>query len=75
MPSVKNLSEKTVILKIAGANAPVSTTVISEDTQGLWFSGGGLIGQLAQAGMPTGFASPIIFVPFSQIQYLIVNAG
>jgi hypothetical protein len=43
MPDVKNLREKTVILKIVGANASVSTNVISEDTQGLWFSGGGLI--------------------------------
>jgi hypothetical protein len=74
MPDVKNLREKTVILKIVGANASVSTNVISEDSQGLWFSGGGLIGHLAQAGMPTGFSSPLIFVPYSQIQYLILNA-
>jgi hypothetical protein len=74
MPDVKNLREKTVILKIAGTNAAVSTTVMSEDSHGLWFAGGGLIGELAQAGMPTGISSPIIFVPFSQIQYLIVNA-
>jgi hypothetical protein len=74
MPDIKNLREKTVILKIAGTNAAVSTTVMSEDTQGLWFSGGGLIGQLAQAGLPVGIPSPLIFVPFSQIEYLMVSA-
>jgi len=44
------------------------------ETQGLWFSGGGLIGQLAQAGLPVGIPSPLIFVPFSQIEYLMVSA-
>ena len=74
MPDIKNLREKTVILKIAGTNAAVGTKVVSEDNHGLWFSGGGLIGQLAQAGMPAGISSPLIFVPFSQIEYLMVSA-
>jgi len=74
MPDTRHLRNKTVILKTAGIIKAVSTSVVSEESDGLWFSGGGgLIGALADAGIPTGLKTPVVFVPFSQIQWLIAE--
>ncbi len=73
MTDMKHLRNKTVILKIAPISKAVSTGVVSEESDGLWFSGGGLIGALADAGIPVGMKAPAIFVPFSQIQWLIAE--
>ncbi len=73
MLDTKHLRNKTVILKIVATSKAASTTVVSEDSDGLWFSGGGLVGALADAGTPTGMKSAAIFVPFAQIQWLIAE--
>jgi hypothetical protein len=73
MPSTKQLRNSPVILKMTGANRAFSTSVIAEEPDGLWFSGGGLIGELAQAGLPVGMKSPAVFLPFSQIQWLMTE--
>jgi hypothetical protein len=71
MVDTRQLRNKTVILKFAAISKAVSTSVVSEENDGLWFSDGGLIGALADSGIPAGMKAPAIFVPFSQIQWLI----
>ena len=73
MPDTRHLRNKTVILKTAAISKAVSTSVVSEESDGLWFSGVGLIGALADAGIPSGLKTPAVFVPFSQIQWLIAE--
>jgi hypothetical protein len=73
MVDTAHLRNKTVILKIAGIINAVSTSVVSEEREGLWFSGVGLIAALADAGIPSGLKTPAVFVPFSQIQWLIAE--
>jgi hypothetical protein len=73
MPETKDLRNKTVILKMAGPYRAVSTNVVHEEENGLWFSGGGLLGELTEAGIPEGVRSPVVFVPFPQIHYLIAE--
>jgi hypothetical protein len=73
MPSTKQLRNSPVILKMTGANRAFTTNVIAEEPDGLWFSGGGLVGELAHAGLPVGMKSPAVFLPFSQIQWLMTE--
>ena len=75
MPDTRHLRTKTVILKMAGANRAVSTEVVNEEEDGLWFSGGELIGELREAfrTIPQTMKNPAVFVPFSQIQFLTVD--
>jgi hypothetical protein len=73
MVDTRHVRDKAVILKIAAISKAVSTSVVSEENDGLWFSGGDLIGALGDAGIPKGMKSPAIFVPFSQIQWLIAE--
>jgi hypothetical protein len=73
MPSTKQLRNSPVILKMTGANRAFSTSVIAEEPDGLWFSGGGLIGELAQGSLPVEMKSPTVFLPFSQIQWLMTE--
>jgi hypothetical protein len=48
--------------------------VVNEENDGLWFSDGDVIGALVDAGIPrAGMKAPAIFVPFSQIQWLIAE--
>jgi hypothetical protein len=73
MVDTRHLHDKKIILKIAATSKAVDTSVVNEENDGLWFSGGGLIGALAGAGIPVGMKAPAIFVPFSQIQWLIAE--
>lgn len=73
MVDTRHLRNKTVILNFPAISKAVSTSVVNEENDGLWFSGGGLIGALADAGIPAGMKTPAIFVPFSQIQWLIAE--
>lgn len=73
MVDTRHLRNKTVILKFAAISKAVSTSVVNEENDGLWFSDGGLIGALVDAGIPAGIKAPAIFVPFCQIQWLIAE--
>jgi hypothetical protein len=73
MPSTKQLRNCPVVLKMTGANRAFATSVIAEESDGLWFSGGGLMGELAQVDLPVGMKSPTVFLPFSQIQWLMTE--
>ncbi len=73
MPSTKELRNSPVILKMTGANRAFTTNVVAEETEGLWFCGGGLVGELVQAGLHLGMKSPTVFLPFSQIQWLMTE--
>ena len=74
MADLKHLRTKTVILKMAGANRAVSTEVVNEEEDGLWFSSDALFGELrgTYPAIP-GMKSPAVFVPVSQVQFLIVD--
>jgi hypothetical protein len=76
MQDTRHLQDKTVILKMAGVTKAVSTSVVHVELDGLWFSGGSLLGEMVQAEIPRqGMKSPAVFVPFSQIQYLIAESA
>ena len=49
MPDLGHLREKTVILKMTGASRAVSTKVVSEEEDGLWFASDALFGELRGA--------------------------
>ena len=68
MVDTRHLRNKTVILMFPAISRAVSTCVVNEENDGLWFSDGGLIGALVDAGIPAGIKAPAIFVPFCQIQ-------
>jgi hypothetical protein len=74
MPDTRHLRTKNVILKMAGANRAVSTKVVNEEEDGLWFSSDALFGELrgAYPAIPN-MTSPAVFVPFWQVQFLIVD--
>jgi hypothetical protein len=73
MVDTRHLRNKTVILKFPAISKAVSTSVVNEENDGLWFSDGDMIGALVDAGIPAGMKAPAIFVPFSQIQWLIAE--
>ena len=63
-----------MILKMAAANRAVSAEVVNEEEDGLWFSSEALFGELGGTyqAIP-GMKSPSVFVPFSQVHFLIVD--
>jgi hypothetical protein len=73
MIDLGHLRNRPIILKMTGISKAIKADVVCEEKEGVWFSGDALMGQLAEAGLPVAMKCPAIFVPLSQIQWLIAE--
>ncbi len=69
------LRDKTVVLKITGFPHPITATVVNVEISGIWILTQELPPELAQAGalIQAGARKPVVFVPFSQVLYLVAT--
>lgn len=75
--SLEELQNQTIVFKITGFPKAMSGTLVSVDDAGIWVSSQELPSEIAQAGALTRKAPtrPVLFVPFSQLLYLVVSEG
>jgi hypothetical protein len=68
-----HLRDKTVMLRMVAANRTLSAVVSHVEDDGIWLLGGDFVNQLAAAtgGLPAGRKSAAVYVPFSQIVWMI----
>jgi hypothetical protein len=68
-----HLRDKNVMVRIAGLNRTMSATVSYVENDGIWLTGGDFLNQLAAAtgGFPLGIKTPALYVPFSQLQWMV----
>lgn len=70
-----NLKGKQVIIKLTALDKAITTNVSNVDNDGIWFVAGDLVHALAKvATIPVGIAKPIVFVPFSRLDWLVVSS-
>jgi len=69
------LRDKTVVIKVAGFPDTISATVVNIEISGIWILTQELPPELAQAGalIKTGIRKPVVFVPFSQLLFLVAT--
>jgi len=67
------LRDRTVIVRIAGVNTTLTATVSYVENDGLWLIGSEIVANLSKAtgGLPLGITTPAVYVPFSQLLWLI----
>jgi hypothetical protein len=58
---------------MTGMSRAIKADVVCEEKEGVWFSGEALMSVLAETGLPVTMKTPAIFVPLSQIQWLIAE--
>ncbi len=71
-----HLPTRRIIVKISGVAKPVSCEVKRiEPAVGLWLMGGGILGRLAEQGLPAeAVANPAVFVPMTSIEWLMAQS-
>jgi hypothetical protein len=69
------LRDKTVVVKVTGFPHTISATVVNIETAGIWLLSQELPSELAQAGalIKTVIKKPVVFIPFSQILFLVAT--
>jgi hypothetical protein len=69
------LRDKTVVLKVTGFPHTISATVVNVEISGIWILTQELPSELAQAGalIKTEIRKPVVFVPFSQLLFLVAT--
>jgi hypothetical protein len=71
MIDLGHLRNRSIILKMTGMSRAIKADVVCEEKEGVWLSGEALMSVLAETGLPVAMKTPAIFVPLSQIQWLI----
>ena len=72
MVDTQHLRSKTIVFKIDALPKALTGTVISEEKDGFWFAGQDFVAEIAKATpLPLGMKTPAVFVPFSQLQWLM----
>ena len=71
------LRDKTVVIKVTGFPHTISATVVNIETAGIWIHTQELPSELAQAGalIETETRKPVVFVPYSQLLFLVATEG
>jgi hypothetical protein len=74
MIDLQAVRDKTVVVKVAGF-PPISATVVNIETAGIWILSQELPSELAQAGasVKSVIKKPVVFIPFSQILFLVAT--
>jgi len=69
------LRDKTVVIKVAGFPHTIAATVVNIEIAGLWIMTQELPAEFAQAGalIKTAMKKPVVFVPFSQILFVVAS--
>jgi hypothetical protein len=69
------LRDKTVVIKVAGFPHPISATVVNVEIAGIWILTEEFPSELVQAGalIKTEIRKPVVFVPFSQLLFLVAT--
>jgi hypothetical protein len=73
MIDLGHLRNRPIILKMTGMSRAIKADVVCEEKEGVWFSGEALMSVLVETGLPVAMKTPAIFVPLSQIQWLIAE--
>jgi hypothetical protein len=73
MIDLGHLRNRPIILKMTGMSRAIKADVVCEEKEGVWFSGEALMSVLAETELPVAMKTPAIFVPLSQIQWLIAE--
>ena len=69
------LRDKTVVIKVAGFPHTITAKVVNIEIAGIWILTQELPSELAQAGalIKTEMRKPVVFVPYSQILFLVAT--
>jgi hypothetical protein len=69
-----HLQGKTIGIKVDNLPVAVPATVSLVEQDGLWLLSRDLVTQLAKSGgVPVGLKTPAVYVPFSQVSWLIAE--
>jgi hypothetical protein len=73
----EHLRGQDVVFLISGTNRPLQSRVVYVETDGIWLDGDKIVDRLTTAiggAMElAGIKTPVVFIPFSQIQWLIAS--